>query len=347
MISLKKIRTWRPITAYSADHHSESFLVSAIVTVLLTRFFLELTGYPQLGGSELHIAHVVWGGLLMGAAMLILVTFMGDRPKALASIIGGVGFGLFVDELGKYVTHDNDYFFKPTALLLYALFLSLWLLVRSIRVRRRLGQLAAQANTLELLQEGLLYGFNRYERAELKQQLSSLDGNVVMNKTLSELARQIQTHARRDDIGLYRRISQTTLTYYRQLVGRPLFRRILYSVFFVQVLLAIVSIANFVGDVSSSNRIDIEDALTRSNIGQLIGTILYGGFVSVGMWWLRTDRMRAYTFIRRGLLLNLFITQFFAFYRLQFVAVFSLLLNLALLGAIQYLMTLERQNSKK
>lgn len=347
MISLKKIRTWRPITAYSADHHSESFLVSAIVTVLLTRFFLELTGYPQLGGSELHIAHVVWGGLLMGAAMLILVTFMGDRPKALASIVGGVGFGLFVDELGKYITHDNDYFFKPTALLLYALFLSLWLLVRSIRARRRRGQLSAQANTLELLQEGLLYGFNRYEREELKQQLANLDRSIEINKSLNELAKQVKAQARRDDIGLYRRISQTTMDQYRQLVSRPLFRRILYTVFFTQVLLVIVGIANFIGDVSSNNRIDIEDALTRSNIGQLVGTILYGGFVSVGMWWLRTDRMRAYTFIRRGLLLNLFITQFFAFYRLQFVAVFSLLLNLALLAAVQYLMTLERQSTKK
>ena len=32
------------------------------------------TGYPQVGGhSQLHIAHVLWGGLLLGVAMTIMM----------------------------------------------------------------------------------------------------------------------------------------------------------------------------------------------------------------------------------------------------------------------------------
>ncbi len=34
-------------------------------TVIATRVYLELTGYPQLGNSVLHIAHALWGGLLL------------------------------------------------------------------------------------------------------------------------------------------------------------------------------------------------------------------------------------------------------------------------------------------
>jgi hypothetical protein len=35
------------------------------------RFFLELSDYPQLGNDELHIAHVLWGGLLLMSGALL------------------------------------------------------------------------------------------------------------------------------------------------------------------------------------------------------------------------------------------------------------------------------------
>ena len=51
-------------------------LVSFAATVIITRLFLELTGYPQIGNSELHIAHVLWGGLLLFVAALIPLLFL-------------------------------------------------------------------------------------------------------------------------------------------------------------------------------------------------------------------------------------------------------------------------------
>ena len=49
----------------------DAFLVSAIATLIVIRIFLEATGYPQLGGGGLHIAHVLWGGLGMLAAIVL------------------------------------------------------------------------------------------------------------------------------------------------------------------------------------------------------------------------------------------------------------------------------------
>ena len=38
------------------------------MAVLVTRLYLTLTGFPKVGGGGLHLAHLLWGGLLMLAA---------------------------------------------------------------------------------------------------------------------------------------------------------------------------------------------------------------------------------------------------------------------------------------
>src|SRR4026207_2343965 len=66
-------------------HHAELFLVAAISAVLVIRGFLYLTGYPQLAARGLHIAHMLWGGLFMLGALLILLTTLERRARPLAA----------------------------------------------------------------------------------------------------------------------------------------------------------------------------------------------------------------------------------------------------------------------
>ena len=62
-----------PITRNAIGPTSaEAFVIIAIATILLTRLYLQLTGYPQIGGGDLHIAHALWGGTLMMLALLLL-----------------------------------------------------------------------------------------------------------------------------------------------------------------------------------------------------------------------------------------------------------------------------------
>src|SRR5581483_7744268 len=70
----------------AAGAYLETLLVAAVASLLVTRFYLELTGFPRVGGGELHIAHVLWGGLLMLAALALLVTLLGSRVRRLAAI---------------------------------------------------------------------------------------------------------------------------------------------------------------------------------------------------------------------------------------------------------------------
>lgn len=116
-----------------ADEAIELLLFIAVATILATRGFLRLTGYPQLGGGGLHIAHMLWGGLFMFAAIGLLLVFWNPAMRRLAAVVAGVGFGLFIDELGKFITADNDYFYRPTVAILYLVFLGLWGFVRWLR----------------------------------------------------------------------------------------------------------------------------------------------------------------------------------------------------------------------
>src|SRR5207247_2522912 len=66
-----------------------------------------------------------------------------------AAVIGGVGFGLFIDELGKFLASDNYYSFKPTASLVYAMFIVRFLTARELRQFRKLTARENLVNAIE------------------------------------------------------------------------------------------------------------------------------------------------------------------------------------------------------
>jgi hypothetical protein len=79
-------------------------IVAFAVTVIATRVYLDLSGYPKVGGGGLHVAHMLWGGLLLVAAVLLALLFVGRRALILSALAAGIGVGLFIDEVGKFIT---------------------------------------------------------------------------------------------------------------------------------------------------------------------------------------------------------------------------------------------------
>jgi len=100
------------------DGHDVTVAASPHV-VNLERGYLQLTGFPQIGGETLHVAHVLWGGLFMAVAMVLVLSYAGPVIRPPAAFLGGIGFGLFIDEVGKFLTQDNDYFFQPAPMIMY------------------------------------------------------------------------------------------------------------------------------------------------------------------------------------------------------------------------------------
>lgn len=112
----------------------DTFVLAGVLTIFITRAYLTLAGFPQIGNNTLHIAHVLFGGAILMIAFLYLL-IAAQPHKLLASLLGGIGFGLFIDEVGKFITQDNDYFYKPAIGIMYVSFLLIWFASRFLIVR--------------------------------------------------------------------------------------------------------------------------------------------------------------------------------------------------------------------
>ena len=171
---LRLVRLGHTRNAY-APELIELFLVAAVASVLAIRAFLAPTGWPQIGGAGLHIAHMLWGGLFMLLAMLLLFTMLGRAAQRFAAILGGVGFGTFIDELGKFITSDNDYHFQPTIGLIYIVFIAIFLALRAVRSRADLDPDTALANSLTLLGPASGSRLDAGTKQEIPQLLAKAD----------------------------------------------------------------------------------------------------------------------------------------------------------------------------
>jgi hypothetical protein len=116
-------RIWEPVQRMRAETYLQIMLLSFAASVSLTRLFLELTGYPQLGNQTLHVAHVLYGGVFLFAASLLPLMYANKWALNWSAVLSGVGIGLFIDEVGKFITQSNDYFYPAAAPIIYAFFL--------------------------------------------------------------------------------------------------------------------------------------------------------------------------------------------------------------------------------
>jgi hypothetical protein len=113
----------KPIRRQKAETYLLITLLSFAVSISLTRLFLKLANYPKLGGGDLHIAHVLWGGLLLFTASLLPLIIANRWAYFYSAAAAGIGVGLFIDEVGKFITTSNDYFYPAAAPIIYAVFL--------------------------------------------------------------------------------------------------------------------------------------------------------------------------------------------------------------------------------
>jgi hypothetical protein len=330
-----------------AKDYLEIFLISAITTVLVNRAFLAATGYPQIGGGTLHIAHMLWGGLLMLVAITLLLSFIGSRIEKLSSLIGGIGFGLFIDELGKFITKDNNYFFKPTIGLIYAVFIGLYFVFAWISNNTKLSQREYELNALRRFEEVVINDLDPTERAQLIALLKNADATSPVVTELTKVLQHVKPVKQPAPNMLQQVMGYLDKTY----IGfwkLPAARRLISFLLIMQALsfVVLVSIPLF-RDFDTAVGISASTDAYANNllIAEFISSLVASGFAVAGAIKLFTNRIQAYELFRTSILINLLLTNFFMFTRIEFAALPSFFINLAILGGLRYAIYEERRRT--
>lgn len=326
----------------------ENFLISSISSILFIRFFLALTNYPQLGGGAFHIAHMLWGGFLLMIALVLTLSFLGNRILKIASIVGGIGFGVFIDELGKFITSDNDYFFEPTVAILYIVFLVLVFIFRYIEQHRPLSEKEYLMNAFQLFEEVVSHDMDREEKKKLMQYIKYAK-NYPFSDQLEALAKTIEVTPTKKP-NFYEKIYYSIIDFFDSFTKSILFRKLVIIFFVLQTIFMfgnIFLIAAFrIGNIPLFVPA-IPDTITFLEYGEIFSIILSGVFVIFGIFFFRFSRERAYEMFKYSVLVSILITQFFVFYREQFQALIGLTINIIVLVVLNFIIDHEKKQKEK
>jgi hypothetical protein len=180
-----------PVRRKHATTHLLITVLCFAFSVTATRIFLNLTGFPQIGGGNLHIAHVLWGGLFLFVASLLPLIWVNPWVLNLSALISGLGVGLFIDEVGKFITSTNNYFFPSAAPIIYAFFLLTVLIFIQVKRKKEVNSRELMYGILEDFAEVLDHDLSKVEYDHLMSELNMV---IRDNETtqLVNLARDLQ-----------------------------------------------------------------------------------------------------------------------------------------------------------
>ncbi|WP_166349702.1 hypothetical protein [Phytoactinopolyspora limicola] len=304
----------------------ELFIVAAISAILVTRGYLILMDYPQIGGGGLHIAHMLWGGLLMLISHVLLLGFLGARVKELSAFVGGVGFGLFIDEVGKFVTADNDYFFQPAFAIMYVVFVVLVLAVHWLSERPIHDPPTQLANAVVIGAGGQLRGLDDVSRYEAIQLIAAAERQGAEVRSVAAVRELIDAcPVARHGAGRYAAFRTRLLRLLRALVRNRVAYAAVLAFLVLQLVDVVLNIAGF--------SIDEFTAVRGIQLGWALLTV---GIIGVGLERWRRDQRRGLQMLRYAVLLNIMVGQVFNFADRELNALPGVLVNLAALGVLNY-----------
>jgi hypothetical protein len=338
---LDRIR--HPVRRAGSETYVLILLVSFGATVILTRWFLALTGFPRIGGGELHIAHALWGGLFLFVASVLPLLWAGRTTYPVSAVLAGVGIGLFADEVGKFITAQNDYFYPAALPIIYAIFLIAALVyLRSKRPMARdpRSQLLA---ALDGLEEAVERDLEPSERKVLEQRLTTvmetarLEDHQRLAATLLEYVRSPKTDIMAERQGIPERLTRWWGGRRDRLLGyrgaKWLYGATLTVVGLRSIIAVGALVTGIVGVVLGST--STKDALETAQLFAqgFTGALLVPGVLLVALGRTR-EGLRLATL---SLALALLVEDLIGFYLNQFDSVWSALFHATLLfGLLAY-----------
>lgn len=324
----------------------DTFLVASVVSIFAVRLYLYIAGYPQIGHGNYHIAHMLWGGLLMLIAFVLALEFFGRRLMALVAIVSGLGFGIFIDEIGKFITRDNNYFFQPSIGIIYATLMLVYIMSLFLDRPQRLSDEERKLNALRLLEDAVRNDLDPLEKQQIRELLASIKTRDDVTVLLEEFLEKIDTieqptpnFIQNIQHSIHRRYVQFWRLRYTSTLVKVTFGAIILLtilMLFSSVLVDIHSLSGFLFGQSKG---------TFFLKGQLVSTALALGCMIIGLGALTKSRALGFRWFYAATLINILLTQFFIFARYQFAALWVLTGQIVLLGLIKLVLAEERRGS--
>ncbi|MFC1998352.1 hypothetical protein ACFLVR_01745 [Chloroflexota bacterium] len=333
-----------------AGKYLEIFLVAAVASILAIRAYLAITGYPQLGNSDLHIAHMLWGGVFMVVGIIALSMFLGKAAQYVGVICGGIGFGTFVDEVGKFITQDNDYFYQPSVSIMYVTFIVIFLIVRNIQTRVRYSRIEYLMNAIHELEEVAHSDLDAEEKEKVSEYLAKCDQNdSLVAELISALAKIDLVPV--PEAGFYVRIRARLAAFYKNIATTSWFKwviiaffsaQVAFNLFYVFVLVALKMLNWDVLDIGIIRSIAGElEKITFSDYAYLISSLFAAGLALWGLMLFIQSRLSAFKMFERSVMVSLFLTQVFVFFQAQFWGLAGLIIYLLVYVALRFMIDRE------
>lgn len=345
-------RFHNPVRNPQAANYILLTLVTFAVTVVGTRLYLELAGYPQLGNKIFHIAHALWGGLFLIIAVMLLLIFVNRYMYSAAAIFAGIGVGLFIDEVGKFITQTNDYFFPLAAPIIYVAFLLILVVYLSLRHPRLAQARSEMYDILEEFQEILDDDLQEREYRTLVGRLQPLtqqterpDLAALAQALLDFLESNTQNIRPDEETWITRRLDRWQ-RFEDSRLDRVMLRRVLIVILAVLSFLSALTIAllllvvfdrNTLGDLFVEDIIRDNARITGMTSfvsymvllsGQFVTGVLY--IISLVLFWMRRE-MLAINLGGAALIVSITALNTLNFYFNQFAVVLD---SLALFGVL-------------
>lgn len=321
----------KPVQRDHADTYLLASLVAFAVTVIGVREFLQLTGFPQIGNSVLHIAHALWGGLLLFVAVLLPLTLANRWAIRASALLSGAGIGLFIDEVGKFITQTNDYFFPPALSIIYSFFLLTAVIYLYSRRPHQADARAAMYHALDGLKDVLDGDLDEEEANRIIHQLR--EAMQSDHEELASLASALSgyMHEELGSLGaaephLWARLIKWVDEAGKRL-GRGIHRVVIAGLLFLWLAIVVGYVVVLMqGDATLSSQV------LQWRTPLLVIQIIIGGLMIVALiYWLTGNESRGLNFAVGGFLLSLVALQTLYFYLSQFSAITATLLQVGIL----------------
>lgn len=276
----------------------------------------------------------------MVVAMLVMLNFLGKNVQVFAALVGGVGFGAFIDEMGKFITHDNDYFYRPAVAIIYSIFIGLFLLLRTIQTFKNFDPREFLANTLREFETIGRRQIDTDEKKRLLFYLSHCDEKDAVVRRLKELVENLDTrHPKKPHAGHL--LKRSVRDGYYKIARLPWFRTAVITFF-------IVGLGLKVGQITYLAWLKLpEGSLSFVDRVQLGSAWISGLFVLLGVIKMKRSRYAAYKMFEYAVFVSICVTQIFTFYKEQLYALFGLAFNILLIVLLRYMIARERPTGER